>query len=277
MKENERPRVLVVAGYDQSGGAGVLADVKTLEAHGVFGYAVCTGFTFQNERVINRVQWFAEKEIFEQIDLCYASAPFGWVKIGIARSPEMIGAIIGHLRQHDPAVRIVLDPVIRASSGRDFWEGTTGGEAGKGGKVKTMKDAGWEAFEEVAGRCYLLTPNWDEIGWIYPGEDIVERCRLLTCSSGCNLYLKGGHHPEHPGRDYLWTDGEVQALDPAVEPAAVHPKHGSGCVLSSSLAANLALGYPLPVAAALSKRYIEQFLTSNKTLLGWHRPTASGR
>ena len=56
MKENERPRVLVVAGYDQSGGAGVLADVKTLEAHSVYGYAVCTGLTFQNERVIHRVQ-----------------------------------------------------------------------------------------------------------------------------------------------------------------------------------------------------------------------------
>jgi hydroxymethylpyrimidine/phosphomethylpyrimidine kinase len=264
----ERPRVLVVAGYDQSGGAGVLADVKTLEAHGVYGYAVCTGFTFQNERVINRVQWFTEKEIFEQIDLCYASAPFGWVKIGIARSPEMIGAIIGHLRQHDPAVRVVLDPVIRASSGRDFWEEAPGRKAG----AKAAKGAGWEAFEEVAGRCYLLTPNWDEIGWIYPGEDIPERCRLLTRSSGCNLYLKGGHHPEHPGRDYLWTDGKVQALDPAVEPAAVHPKHGSGCVLSSSLAASLALGYSLPVAAAFSKRYIEQFLVSNKTLLGWHRP-----
>jgi hydroxymethylpyrimidine/phosphomethylpyrimidine kinase len=255
MKENERPGVLVLAGYDQSGGAGILADIKTLEAHGVYGYAVCTGFTFQNERVINRVEWFTEKAIFEQIDLCFASAPFGWVKIGITRSPEMMGAIIGHLRLHNPAIGIVLDPVIRASSGRDFWEGAKRAD-----------------FEEVAARCYLLTPNWDEIGWLYPGDDIMERCRLLTRLAGCNLYLKGGHNPEHPGRDYLWKGGEVGILDPAVDPASVHPKHGSGCVLSSSLSANLALGYPLPVAATLSKRYIEQFLISNKTLLGWHRP-----
>src|SRR5580692_3073899 len=64
-----RPNVLVIAGYDQSGGAGVLSDVKTMEVHGVYAYAVCTGLTFQNERVITKVQWFTEQEIFEQIDL----------------------------------------------------------------------------------------------------------------------------------------------------------------------------------------------------------------
>src|SRR5579872_6573260 len=262
MKEHERPRVLVVAGYDQSGGAGVLADIKTLEAHNVYGYAVCTGLTFQNERVIRRVQWLTEKEIFEQIDCCWESASFDWVKIGIGRSVEMIGAIIGHLREHNPSVRVVLDPVIRASSGKDFWE--KGGVTGEASGVVMQRDT----FERVAAACYLLTPNWEEMGWLYPGEDIAERCRVLTRSGGCNLYLKGGHNPEHPGRDYLWRDGEVLTLEPAVEPAAVYSKHGSGCVLSSSLTANLSLGYTLPVAAALSKRYIEQFLTSNKTLLG---------
>jgi hydroxymethylpyrimidine/phosphomethylpyrimidine kinase len=278
MKENERPRVLVVAGYDQSAGAGVLADIKTLEAHSVYGSAVCTGFTFQNERVIRRVQWFTEKEIFEQIDCCCETASFEWVKIGIGRSVEMIAAIIGHLREHNPFIRVVLDPVIRASSGKDFWE--EGVVAGTDGRMTAMQRGASDrvtatqrdAFERVAAACYLLTPNREEMGWLYPGEDIAERCRMLTRSGGCNLYLKGGHDPEHPGRDHLWRDGEVLTLEPAVDPATVYSKHGSGCVLSSSLAANLSLGYALPVAAALSKRYIEQFLTSNKTLLGWHRP-----
>src|SRR5882757_2179631 len=87
----ERANVLVVAGYDQSAGAGVLSDVKTLEAHGVDGYAVCTGFTFQNEREIGRVQWFSMEEVFEQIDLCFASRGFDWVKIGI--TPSMRAAV----------------------------------------------------------------------------------------------------------------------------------------------------------------------------------------
>jgi len=121
--DRTRPNVLVIAGYDQSGGAGVLADVKTLEAHGIYGYAVCTGMTFQNERTITKVQWFTEKEIFEQIDLCCQSARFDWVKIGICRSVTMIGSILRHLREHNPAIKIILDPVIRASSGKDFWEG----------------------------------------------------------------------------------------------------------------------------------------------------------
>lgn len=272
----DRPRVLVIAGFDQSGGAGILSDIKTLEANGVYGYAVCTGMTWQNERVITRVQWYSEKEIFEQIDLCMESGGsgderigsgkvaedgnewtpsprgFGYVKIGIGRSVGMIGGIVRHLRDHNPALRIVLDPVIRASSGVQFWEGMD-----------------VEAFEALAAQCYLLTPNWEEMGWLYPGRQIEDCCRAL--SANCNLYLKGGHHPLHPGRDYLWTRAGVEVLEPAVDGQEVYPKHGSGCVLSSALAANLSLGYSLPVAAARAKKYIERFLTSNKTLLGWHR------
>ena len=246
-----RPNVLVVAGYDQSAGAGVLSDIKTLEAHGVYGYAVCTGITFQNEREIRRVQWFSAGDVREQIDLCFAAAWFDWVKIGITPSMGCALDIIGHLRQHNPGVKVVLDPVIRASSGHTFW---------------------WigDDWKAVAEQCYLLTPNWEEMGWLYPGEDIMERCRLLTREAGNSIYLKGGHHPELPGRDYLWSRGELQIFDPTIDGGTVYPKHGSGCVLSSSLAANLALGYSLPEAAAYSKRYIERFLISNKTLLGWH-------
>lgn len=254
----ERPNVLVIAGYDQSGGAGVLADVKTLEAHGVYGYAVCTGMTYQNERVITNVQWFTEKEIFEQIDLCWQSARFDWVKIGICRSVTMIGSILRHLQEHNPAIKIILDPVMRASSGLDFWEGIDR-----------------EGFEYVAGQTWLLTPNWEEVGWLYPGQDIPGCCRSLSLSAPCNLYLKGGHNPYHPGRDYLWSKGEVQILDPVMEGGIVYPKHGSGCVLASSLMANLALGYPLELAAVRAKQYISRFLTSNKTLLGWHQACIS--
>lgn len=248
--EDRRPKVLVIAGFDQSGGAGILADIKTLEAHNVYGYAVCTGMTFQNERVISRVQWYEEKDIFEQIDHCFEMVSFEVVKIGVARNIGMLGAIIGHLKQHNPNIRIVLDPVIKSTSGKDFWEG-----------------ADREGFDGLAPECWLVTPNWDEIGWLYPGEDIPEVSRRL--STLCHLYLKGGHHPQQPGRDYLWSGGRLQVLEPGVE--MVYPKHGSGCVLSSSLAANIACGLTLEQAAIRSKKYIEQFLTSNKTKLGWHR------
>ena len=145
--ENNRPRVLVIAGYDPSGGAGVLADIKTLEAHGVYGYGVCTAMTYQNERVIKRVDWLPEADIFEQIDVCFASAGFEWVKVGITASMSSAMAIIRHVRQHNRAVRVVLDPVIKASSGMVFWEGMA-------------------AWEELVAECYVLTPNWEEVGWL---------------------------------------------------------------------------------------------------------------
>lgn len=249
----ERPRVLVIAGYDQSAGAGVLSDVKTLEAHGVDGYAVCTAMTWQNSRRIDRIQWYADREIADQIDICFEDGGFDWVKIGIGRSIAMISAIVTHCLRLNPLIRIIWDPVIRASSGRDFWDGLDRRE-----------------FELLAASCFLVTPNWDELGWLYPGEDVETVCRRLSAFT--KVYLKGGHHPAHPGRDYCWVDGAVTVLEPLV--TSVHPKHGSGCVLSSSLAANLALGYPLPIACARSKRYIESFLTSNETLSGWHRPIA---
>jgi hydroxymethylpyrimidine/phosphomethylpyrimidine kinase len=245
---SERPKVLVIAGYDPSGGAGVLADIKTLEAHGVYGYGVCTAMTYQNEREIKRVDWMPETDVFEQIDICYASAGFEWVKIGITASMGSAAAIIRHVRRHNPAARVVLDPVIKASSGMVFWDGLA-------------------AWEEVAALSYLVTPNWEEMGWLYPGEDVEERCRVLS-KMGCTIYLKGGHNPRFPGRDTLWCQGEAMVMEP--DGGGVYSKHGSGCVLASALTAGLALGYPLPVAALRAKRYTADFLTSNKSLLGWH-------
>ncbi|HVU95104.1 MAG TPA: bifunctional hydroxymethylpyrimidine kinase/phosphomethylpyrimidine kinase [Puia sp.] len=239
----DRPRVLVVAGYDPSGGAGVLADVKTLESHGVYGYAVCTAITWQNERVVRRVDWLPEKDVLEQVDVCFEAAGFDWVKIGIMPSIGLVGRVVRHIRQWNPGVRVVWDPVIRSSSGTDFW-------------VKT------EGWEEVAAQCFVMTPNWEEMGWLAADGEGVKRC-------GCHLLLKGGHHPEHPGRDYLWMEGKMEVLEP-VDGGAVYPKHGSGCVLASALAANLALGYALPVAAVRAKGYVRNFLSSNKSLLGWH-------
>jgi hydroxymethylpyrimidine/phosphomethylpyrimidine kinase len=253
MPNEERPRVLAIAGYDPSGGAGVLADIKTLEAHGVYGYGVCTAMTVQNEREIRRVDWLPEAAVFEQIDVCWASAGFDWVKIGITSSMGSAAAIIRHVRQHNAAVRVVLDPVIKASSGAVFWAGL--GESA--------------AWEEVLAQAYVLTPNREEVGWLYPGEEVEEVCRALS-RKGCPIYLKGGHDPRHPGRDSLWTEGEAKKMEAEAGSGVFYPKHGSGCVLASALTAGLALGYPLPVAALQAKRYTARFLTSTKSLLGWH-------
>lgn len=247
----DRPSVLIVAGYDQSAGAGVLSDVKTLEANGVYGYAALTGITLQHERSIRRVQWLSPEDVAEQIDVCFDSAAFRWVKIGITPSMGFAAGIIDHLRRWNPDIRVILDPVIRASSGKDFWGVLNQGE-----------------WEDVAARCWLVTPNWEEMGWLYPGKDVEAVCAGLTSRLDCRIYLKGGHHPASPGRDYLWQRGQAKVFEPAG--GGYLPKHGSGCVLSAALTANLALDYALDDAAVRAKRYVEKFLSSNNTLLGWH-------
>ncbi|MFT3826639.1 MAG: hydroxymethylpyrimidine/phosphomethylpyrimidine kinase [Chitinophagaceae bacterium] len=248
--KHERPSILIIAGFDQSAGAGILADVKTAEMHSVYAQAVCTGFTFQNEQRIDGIHWFSMDEICRQIDLCFETTFFQWVKIGIGRSAAMLLQIIQHLQQHNAEIKIVLDPVIRSSGGTDFWNG-----------IDPV------AFETVLRQVYLVTPNWNEIEYLYPEHDVMEKCEALSVFG--NIYLKGGHNPHTPGIDYLWNNGCMEMLEPMVK--EVFPKHGSGCVLSSALTANLALGYELPEAAIRSKRYIEQFLNSNSTLLGWHQ------
>ncbi|HEV2482517.1 MAG TPA: hydroxymethylpyrimidine/phosphomethylpyrimidine kinase [Puia sp.] len=247
----DRPRVLVIAGYDQSGGAGVLADIKTLEAHGVYGYAVCTAMTYQNEREIRRVEWMPEADVLEQVDVCFASAAFDWVKMGITASMSSAATIIRHVRKHNPTARVVLDPVVKASSGVSFWAGTA-------------------AWKELVAECFVLTPNWEEVGWLYPGEEVEDRCRELS-RTGSTIYLKGGHNPRSPGRDILWSQGRAMVMEADPAMGIVYPKHGSGCVLASALTAGLALGYEVQAAALRAKRYTAEFLTSNKSLLGWHR------
>jgi hydroxymethylpyrimidine/phosphomethylpyrimidine kinase len=268
-------RILVIAGFDQSGGAGLLADIKTLEAHAVYGYAVCTAITFQNEHTITRIHWMEEADIFEQIHLCFESAAgelhngqsgrgpegcspgrgFEWVKIGITPSLSAAGRIIGRLREYNPSVKIVMDPVIRSSSGKEFWESADKSE-----------------FEDILSQVYVMTPNREEMGWLYPDRDIQDCCRELSLSTGARIFLKGGHDRLNPGWDYVWCRGEQQVLEPSADPVQVSPKHGSGCVLASSLTAGLALGLDFPEAAREAKRYTENFLLSNSTLLGWHRP-----
>lgn len=225
--------------------------MKTLEANGVYGYAAITGMTFQHERAIRRVEWLSMADVTEQIDCCFESANFLWVKMGITASMPFAAGVIDHLRRLNPEVRVVLDPVIRATSGKDFWSGLDR-----------------EEWESVAARCWLVTPNREEMRWLYPGEEVEAACVSLNARLDCRVYLKGGHDDAFPGRDYLWAGGEMRVLEP--EAGSYSPKHGSGCVLSSALTANLALGYELSDAAVRAKRYIERFLASNTTLLGWH-------
>ena len=246
----DRPIVLSIAGLDPSGGAGLLADIKTFEEHDVYGLGICSAQTIQTEDEFISVRWEDENEILKAVGLMLLKYDVKAVKIGIVENIVRLKALVGFIHEKNPNIKIVWDTVIKSSSGFDFW---TGG----------MNE---EILKDILMKVFLITPNYNEAGMLVPYYTPKEAAKTL--SSYCNVLLKGGHNEGEVGFDYLYTNNEVEILKPKVSTASA--KHGSGCVMSSAITANLALGYDLHTSCIKSKQYIERFLTSNNTLLGYH-------
>ena len=111
----ERPCVLSIAGFDPSGGAGILADIKTFEQHKVQGMSVVTGLTFQHDSEFDGVKWIETDEIIKQIEVLLRKYKFEFVKVGMLESLESLEAIISRLKTQDS--RLIWDPILKASSG----------------------------------------------------------------------------------------------------------------------------------------------------------------
>lgn len=241
----KRSHILTIAGFDPSGGAGVLADIKTFEQHRLVGMAVNTANTVQNDTGFDAVNPESEARIMEQLDALLRRFSFSTVKIGLMPHPELIPVIAGRLGNK---ARIVWDPVLSASAGTDF-------------------NISLNALEKILTVVHIVTPNWEEVVRMTGIADAMEAGRAL--SGQCNVYLKGGHRAEKTGHDALWLKGKEFSLAPGR--TAVWPKHGSGCILSSALASHVEKGYPMLKACLRAKRYTEAALGSNRTLLAYHK------
>ncbi|MBI4929369.1 MAG: hydroxymethylpyrimidine/phosphomethylpyrimidine kinase [Bacteroidetes bacterium] len=244
-----RPTVLSIAGFDPSGGAGVLADIKTFEQHKVQGMGVVTGLTFQNDSEFDGVKWISEDEIIKQIEVLARKYKFEFVKIGMIQSLDILEKIISKLTTNDS--RLLWDPIIRTSSGFDIHQNFE-----KEKLTSTLKN------------IYLLTPNTDEIKILSGAQDEMKGAKEL--SKYCNVFLKGGHSEKKKGHDYLFTtEGKIFPF--RTKKISEIGKHGSGCVLSSAITANLANGNDLQRSCLKGKDYVTKFLMSNKTLIGYHK------
>lgn len=245
--------ILTIAGHDPSAGAGLTSDIKTFEAHGFYGLSVCTAITVQNDIDFKHCHWVESERIISQITTLFKRFKINTVKIGIVESWKTLALILDTLHTLNSEIKIVLDPIVKATAGFDFH--TT--------ENQNLLDNIWE-------KCFIITPNYNEIQWLYPKKDIQETIEHI--SSFTNIYLKGGHRTHKKGWDELYHSSIVMVnIPPQVE--KVINKHGSGCVLSSSLACNLQLHSELEDAAKSTKLYVEQFLNSNKSLLGVHPKT----
>ncbi|MBI5219103.1 MAG: hydroxymethylpyrimidine/phosphomethylpyrimidine kinase [Bacteroidia bacterium] len=250
MNTKKRPYVLSIAGFDPSGGAGILADIKTYEAHRVTGLGVATCITYQNENKFEQVDWLKAKQIKNQIAVLFDAYKIKYVKIGLIENFKILKQIVTYLHKINPEIKIVWDPIFKASAGFCFHQDITA-----------------ETIENICKKIYLITPNRDEIQKIYPDKTALEGAKTL--SEYCNVYLKGGHDEENKGRDHLFTKSSYQNYRP--KKIIKNSKHGSGCVFSAALTANLAKGFKLHKTCLKSKSYITKFLDSNNSLLGYHK------
>lgn len=247
----ERKYVLSIAGFDPSGGAGVLADIKTFEANKVIGLGVISANTFQNDNEFKSVDWIPVEKIIEQIEILRKSFAFECVKIGLIESLVALDKVISHLTSHISNIKIIWDPILKASAGFEF-----------------HKQIDFSLLEKVASRIYLITPNIPEVLLLGKNKSAEENVKHLSKLS--NVFLKGGHHEKKIGYDTLFLkEGKSFSFRPKMK--NVSEKHGSGCVLSSAIIANLAKGEDLHRACLKAKDYTEKYLSSNKTLLGFHK------
>ena len=142
------PFVLSIAGFDPSSGAGIGADLKTFEATGSYGLGVCSALTFQNEDTFTGVHWTAWEDIKKQCDLLLQKYNVEFLKIGLIESFEILDRLLDYLLDQDKRLKIIWDPILKASAGFSFHR-------------YTPEDQ--ERLKRILDRVYLITPNTDEL------------------------------------------------------------------------------------------------------------------
>lgn len=244
--QEERPFVISIAGLDPSGGAGLLSDSKTLEQVKVMGLGICTALTLQTASQCLTLEWRPIDEVTKEIDVLMSHYPVSVVKIGIVKDAEFLGEIIQVVKTCNPETKIIWDPVLKSTSEFTFFN------------LETLP-----MLEKIMNEILLITPNYNEY-------KALKENGLLPDKSLCSVLIKGGHRQDRLGTDVLVEAGNETFLEPTEGDLIYYPKHGSGCVLSSAIAGELAKGNNLETACRKGKLYIEQFLKSNPSLLGTH-------
>jgi hydroxymethylpyrimidine/phosphomethylpyrimidine kinase len=237
------PVALTIAGSDSSGGAGIQADLKTFAALGVYGASVITALTAQNTRGVTGIHQVPAEFVTAQIDAVFGDLEVKAVKIGMAAQLATIDAIAADLKRWSPK-HVVLDPVMVATSG----DRLLAAEAVDALRTKLIPLAS------------LITPNLPEAAALLDEEvasteAAVESQGQRLLAMGCQAVLiKGGHGQGAESTDYLVSGNGTLAL--AAPRIATRNTHGTGCSLSSAVAAGLAKGEDMETAVRHAKTWI---------------------
>ena len=245
--EFEYPRVLSIAGSDSGGGAGIQADLKTFAALGCYGMTAITALTAQNTLGVRAIHGVPPAMLRAQIDAVLEDIGAHAVKIGMLHSPDIVLTVAEAIDRH-ALEKVVLDPVMVATSGA----------------VLIDNPAIAVLVRELFGRASVVTPNLDEaallVGRTLDSEAAMEMAaRELLAMGAAAVLLKGGHLAGDVVSDLLLTkSGEVHWMRaPRIDTANTH---GTGCTLSSAIAAQLALGSSLLHAVQAARAYVRAAL-----------------
>lgn len=232
---------LTIAGSDSSGGAGIQADIKTMTMNGVFAMSAVTALTAQNTVGVTGIMEVTPDFLGEQIDAVFTDIRPDAVKIGMVSSEGLILKIAEKLRFYK-AENIVVDPVMVATSG-----------------AKLMADNGLKALEkELLPLASVITPNIPEAEIladmkITTADDMVNAAEKISSKYSCAVLCKGGHSL-NDANDLLYSDGRYRWI---CGKRIDNPNtHGTGCTLSSAIAANLAKNFTLEDSVIRAKEYI---------------------
>jgi len=251
------PHALSIAGVDPSGGAGVLADIKTMSALGAYGTAVIAALTAQNTQGVTGIAPVAPEFVAQQIDTLFADVPIDAVKIGML-GQKLVTRVVAERMAHWNPAHLVLDPVMIAKSGDALLEPAA---------VAELREA-------LVPRATMITPNLPEAGVLLdtsPADSLkemrraAEKLRRLLDDAGERwVFLKGGHLPGSDTTDLL-HDGDRMIELPGRRIDTPNT-HGTGCTLSAALSALLPQVKDVPETARRAKTYLVAAIAQSGTL-----------
>lgn len=252
---------LTIAGLDPSGGAGVIADIKTFSAFGCFAAAAVSSVTFQNTTgVFGSVNQDAAS-IRGQVTAVMDDLPAAAVKTGMLPTREVIEETAELMKRYSVS-RLVVDPVVRSTSGYDLID----------------QHALQALIEKLFPLSLVVTPNLPEAERITGSRirsqtELENAAKAILSMGPANVLMKGGHGIESGGkaRDFLFSsDGAVDVFE--ADMIETHATHGTGCTLAAAITANLALGRELARSVSIAKDFVTEAIHTSKGHGRGHSP-----
>ncbi len=249
------PVVLTIAGFDPSSGAGITADIKTIAAHDCYGISCITALTVQSTRGVRRVESVDPKIVGATLEELVSDISLDAVHIGMLNN-ESIVAVVADFLARKPLPHVVLDPILRSSSGADL-----------------LNPAGTRLLlERLIPLVEVVTPNLDEAGILVgtPAptnlDQMREAARKLHSLGAANVVVTGGHLEKAIDLLSFTTARGRETEVFKAERLPSNSTHGTGCAFSTALACHLALGRGLPEAVLLAKVYVSAAIANGHPL-----------